>query len=225
MFPWNCVGVKPSAYWAPTAAAKSTLLQTLVGRTPLLAGCVRVDDTPLFALPAVKRAQVLSLLLQVQSPDPTLTVRELVELGRTPYLNAWGILQPKDRLAVEKALSTCGLEALAERRLGTLSGGERQRARLAMVLAQETPFLLLDEPTNHLDVGHRYELHQLLRKLQAETRLGLLVVLHGVEDAFRFGDAVGVVLDGQLRFFEQTDRAQVQTLLSERYRVPTEWVY
>ncbi len=209
----------------PNGSGKSTLLQTLVGKTPLLSGDVRLDEQSLMECPSRTRAQKLSLLLQIQDPDPNLTVHELVELGRTPYLNDWGSLHSTDHQAVRNALHSCGMDELSARRVGTLSGGERQRARLAMVLAQETPFLLLDEPTNHLDVAHRYDLYQLLKRLQKQAGLGLLMVLHGVEDAFRFGDRIGLVLDKRLHLYERSQQAEVQALLSERYKVPTEWIY
>src|SRR6185369_6482667 len=79
------------------------------------------------------------------------TVRQIVALGRTPYLGVLGVERGEDRLAVEEALAETALIDLADRVFNELSGGERQRVLVALALAQRSPIVLLDEPTAHLD--------------------------------------------------------------------------
>src|SRR5260370_40125450 len=83
------------------------------------------------------------------------TVREVVALGRTARLGAFGSLGAADVRAIDRALADLGSSELADRRIDRISGGERQRAVLAMALAQESEVLLLDEPTAHLDPAHQ----------------------------------------------------------------------
>jgi iron complex transport system ATP-binding protein len=165
------------------------------------------------------------MLMQIQPLDPALTVEELVELGRTPYVGAWGHLRLEDRRAVEDALTICRLDELRHRPLGRISGGERQRARLAMVLAQQTPVLLLDEPTNHLDVGHRYLLYGILKRIREERGAVVVVVAHSLADAARFGDSVVFVDRGQTLVFGEGELDDLKRTIERSAGVPEEWVY
>ncbi len=87
------------------------------------------------------------------------------------------------------------LNELADRDVDTLSGGERQRAWLALALAQETAILALDEPTTFLDIGHQLEVLELVRQLNQEQGLTVLMVLHDLNHAASFADYM-VVLGG-----------------------------
>ncbi|HEY7851200.1 MAG TPA: ABC transporter ATP-binding protein, partial [Ktedonobacterales bacterium] len=131
----------------------------------------------------------------------TYTVRQIVELGRTPYLGTWGTLRARDRLAVNEALAEAGLEALAERVFEDISGGERQRALVALALAQQAPMLLLDEPTAHLDIRHQIETLELIRRLNQERGLTVIATLHDLNLAARYFPRLiiykrGIVADG-----------------------------
>ncbi|MCA9665795.1 MAG: ABC transporter ATP-binding protein [Myxococcales bacterium] len=190
----------------PNGAGKSTLLRTLAGARAPLDGRVLVGGQDISALSLEQRARRLALLPQDEAVDLDLTVRELVQLGRTPYLGAFGRLSRDDQSAVEEALEACELAPLASRALGEISGGERQRARLAMCLAQRVPLLLLDEPTSHLDLRRRYELFEQLAALRAERELAVVVVLHDLVDAYDAHDRVLVVADGEARVVARDDR-------------------
>jgi iron complex transport system ATP-binding protein len=179
----------------PNGAGKTTLLRTLAGLLPPLAGTVRVEGTELSRLRHHERARLVGVLSQEDLGDGTLTVRELVELGRTPYLGPWGRLGADDHAAVDRALSACHLEALVHRRLDRTSGGERQRARIAMTVAQQTALVLLDEPVNHLDLKRRFEFYELLTELRRERGLATVMVLHDLTEAYREADRVLVLGD------------------------------
>jgi ABC-type cobalamin/Fe3+-siderophores transport system ATPase subunit len=179
----------------PNGAGKTTLLRTLCGELPALEGTVAVQGTDLGRLDHLQRARLVSILLQEDAGDGGLTVRELVELGRTPYLGLWGRPGAADREAVDRALEACRLGDLAHRRLDRISGGERQRTRIAMTVAQHTALLLLDEPANHLDLKRRFELFELLSTLRQERGLAAVIVLHDLAEAYREADRV-LVLGG-----------------------------
>ena len=101
----------------------------------------------------------------------TITVRELVEMGRYPSVGIMRKLNTHDREIVDKALESLELTALQHRQIGALSGGQQQRAFLARALAQEAHILLLDEPFTGLDVPGMESLGKLLRSLASEGRL------------------------------------------------------
>lgn len=196
----------------PNGAGKTSLLRTLCGALPALAGTMRLGGEPLVQLTPRRRAQRVALLPQTLALDPELTVRELVELGRTPYLGWWGRLAPADHVAVESALARCGLRALADATLGRLSGGERQRALVAMTVAQQAPLLLLDEPTTHLDLRWRYQLFELLHALRRDLGVAVVMVLHDLAEAYREAPRVLVLVAGRAEEVARDDPARRQRL-------------
>ncbi|MFO8071876.1 MAG: ABC transporter ATP-binding protein [Polyangia bacterium] len=207
-------------------AGKSTLMRTLCGGLPALEGSVSILGDDVQRLRPRQRAKLVAMLPQIQPLDPSVTVEDLALLGRTPHLGNWGRVGLKDRRTVERSIDLCGLTGLRSRQLGQISGGERQRARLAMVLAQETPLVLLDEPTNHLDMRRRWELHEILSAVRAERGCATTIVSHSLEDARRFGERALLVSAGAPpRAFDAEQRNELLEALQEDSGVPSEWVY
>jgi iron complex transport system ATP-binding protein len=205
----------------PNGAGKTTLVRTLAGLTPPLEGRVLLGGVDLGELPPLERARRVAVLPQEIGDAEDLTVRELVELGRTPHLGLWGTPAAADRHAVETALRACQLEQLADRRLGEVSGGERQRARIALAVAQDAPLLLLDEPASHLDLRRRHELFELLGALRRDRRLALLIVLHDLAEAYREADRVLVLAAGRGRVLLADDPDRREKL-AQAFEVPVE---
>jgi iron complex transport system ATP-binding protein len=206
-------------------AGKSTLLRTLSAQIAPLSGQVLVRGTPVASIPARERAKLVAFLPQQQEIDPSLSVVDLVRLGRTPYLGRFGQLGRSDRAAVESALESCSLRELAGVRLGELSGGERQRARLAMVVAEEAPLVLLDEPTSHLDMAQRFALHALISRMRSLRGTAFLIVTHAVADAERFGDGILLIEGGRAALFDPSMRAEARKALIASAQIPEDWVY
>jgi iron complex transport system ATP-binding protein len=207
------------AFVGPNGAGKTTLLRTLAGLLPPLAGRVRLGEQDLAGLSRVERARQLALLSQEGAGEEGLTVRELVELGRTPYLGLFGRMGRADHEAVEHALQACHLAGLAGRRLDRLSGGERQRARIALAVAQQPRLLLLDEPVNHLDLRRRHEFYTLVGELRAERGLAVVLVLHDLAEAYREAQRV-LVLDGGRALEVAADDPERRQKLCAAFGVP-----
>ncbi len=169
---------------------KSTLLRTLAGLQPPLAGEILLGVSPLEELLPAERAQRMALVLSGSPEGVELSVRELVGLGRLPYLGWSATLGPRDREVVEWALTRCDLLPLANRDFRRLSDGERQRVMIARALAQEPQLLFLDEPTAFLDLPHRVLLLQLLRELARERNCAVLASTHDLELALTVADEI-----------------------------------
>ena len=136
---------------------------------------------------------------QIRSASISLTVEQMVTLGRFPYLSAWQFRpSAQDLERVDRALETVGLGALRDRRMDELSGGERQSVFIAAALAQEAEILLLDEPTTHLDARHQLEVIHLLRELRRSGEHAIVLTTHDLNLALRLADRVLALKEGQV---------------------------
>lgn len=198
-------------------AGKSTLLGCVNQQLPYT-GTIREGDRDLARLAPRQRAKTIAILPQ-SLPSPHITARELVSLGRNPYLDFTGRLTEEDRQAVEEALRDAAAAELAERYVDTLSGGEKQRIALAMILAQNTPIALLDEPTAHMDLGHEASFLELLRKLVAEREKTFLLILHDLNTAVRCADELLVLDGGRLVFAGSREECLEREILEETFGV------
>ncbi len=175
------------AVLGPNGSGKSTLLRALLGMVPHAGGQAHLLVRPVSDWNRRALAREAGVVTQPESLAFPITVRELVAMGRYPYLGALQSETPTDREAISKAMRMCDIETLAERFLSTLSGGEVQRTRVARALAQEPNVLLLDEPTASLDVRHEMEILELLRA-SADDGMTVFLITHHLDLAARFAD-------------------------------------
>jgi iron complex transport system ATP-binding protein len=190
--PGQCVGIL-----GPNGAGKSTLLRIMAATLPASAGTILLDGRALRQWPAHERAQRLAFVPQRTEQTFPFCVREIVLMGRTPYLKRWQNESEEDvRIGTEAMLLT-DTAHLAERDVTTLSGGELQRVAIARALAQRPAFLLLDEPTTSLDLRHQMDIIHLLRKL-TQQGVTIIVVLHDLNLAFTACSTVLLLHQGVL---------------------------
>ncbi|GGA27664.1 Fe uptake system permease [Amylibacter cionae] len=199
----------------PNGAGKSTLLRLLYRFHKPHSGQVMVDGQDIWSMNARAAAKRIAAVLQEQASAFGLTVREIIELGRTPHRSGFATGRVGDAQVVERVLSSLNLQALADRDFRTLSGGERQRVMVARALAQEPQVLILDEPTNHLDVRHQLEVVSLIRSLG----LTIVVSLHDLNMANGLCDDVLVLRDGHPQGFGPPQALLTDRLVSDTFRV------
>lgn len=201
----------------PNGAGKTTILRVLTRRVPAWTGSVTIDGKALARYGRFELARKLALVPQTPELPEGFEVRDVVAMGRTPYLGLFGTAGVVDDGKIGAALEATGLAELATRRVDTLSGGERQRVAFARALAQEPTYLLLDEPTNHLDLHYQLEVVRYARR-QAERGLGALVVLHDLNLAARACDALVVVEAGRVVARGAPREVLTAALLRDVYR-------
>ena len=103
-----------------------------------------------------------------------------------------------DDKIIEWAIKRTGLEKLKDKAVMGMSGGERQRAFIAMALAQKSEILFLDEPTTYLDIYHQVEILELVKELNKESKLTVVMVLHDINQAIKYSDNVIVMKSGEV---------------------------
>lgn len=187
-----------SAIVGPNGCGKSTLLRTVARVLAPASGAVLLDGASVHRMPTKQVARQIGLLPQSSVVPEQLTVRDLVHRGRFPHRRALDRWSAADQQAVDDALSVTGMSELADRVVEELSGGQRQRAWIALVLAQQTPILLLDEPTTYLDLAHRLEVLRLLRTLNTQREVTVVMVLHDLNEACRYADHIIAMREGEI---------------------------
>ncbi|MGR3823991.1 MAG: ABC transporter ATP-binding protein [Salipiger marinus] len=209
-----------TALIGPNGSGKSTTLRAMAGLVSPDSGGVSLNGTPLPQMSRREIARALAFLPQSPILPEGITVRGLVERGRTPHLGSFRPMTASDRAVVDRALDRTGLTALAARRAATLSGGQRQRAFIAMTLAQDTPVLLLDEPTTFLDLPYQIEVLRLVRALNQDSGQTVVMVLHDINLACRFADRVVGIRAGQVLFDGAPEAVVTGTSLEALYGCP-----
>lgn len=182
----------------PNGSGKSTLLKAMARLLPMSAGAVYLDGKAITKLPSTQVARELAILPQGPSAPHGLTVAELVEQGRFPHVGALRMLRRQDHDAITQALTLTNMTDFVHRSLDALSGGERQPAWIALTLAQDTPMLLLDEPTTFLDIGHQLEVLDLVRMLNEDRQMTIVLVLHDLNQAARYSQRMVVLQQGYI---------------------------
>lgn len=180
------------------ACGKSTLLRGLARLLSPSSGDVFLGGAPISSLRSKEVARSLGLLPQSPTAPEGITVADLVGRGRYPHQGMFRRWSKEDDEAVARAMLATDTTDLANRPVDELSGGQRQRVWLAMALAQRTPLLLLDEPTTFLDISHQVEVLDLLADLNRAEGTTVVVVLHDLNLAARYGDHLVAMKEGRV---------------------------
>lgn len=187
-----------TALIGPNGSGKTTLLKVSSGVLSPLRGRVLLDGREVQQFSRREIAQRISVVPQNLEVPYAFTVRQMVLLGRTPYVRPWRGLAPHDLRVAEEAMERVGVRELGLRPFPELSGGEKQMVILAMALAQEPQVLLLDEPTVHLDIHHQLAVLELVKSLNREEGLTILAVIHDLNLAALYFDRLLLLNHGHL---------------------------
>lgn len=169
---------------------KSTLMRTLCGFQPKLAGKIFILGKEISDFSEKELARTLSVVLTEKTTVRNMTAYDLIGIGRSPYTGFWGTLDDTDKKVVDKAVELVKIEELSHRTVDTLSDGERQKVMIAKALAQQTEIILLDEPTAFLDFQSKVEIMQLLHRLTREAGKTIFMSTHDLELALQVADKI-----------------------------------
>ena len=200
----------------PNGAGKSTLLRLLYRFYRPTTGKIKINGIDIWQLTSRQVACSIATVLQENSSNFSLTVREIVTLGRTPY-SKWltNSNSESDKKIVQSSIDRLSLTKFENRHLNTLSGGERQRVMVARALAQEPDILILDEPTNHLDIRQQLEILNLLKDLS----ITVITSLHDLNMARSNCDEILLLKDGHALGFGNPNLILSESNISEAFRV------
>ncbi|MDO5487154.1 MAG: ABC transporter ATP-binding protein [Rikenellaceae bacterium] len=177
---------------------KSTLLRAIAALGPKQRGEIILCGKRIEELSPTEMAKTVALVTTDKVRITNLRCRDVVALGRAPYTNWIGRIQPQDEAIVGEALASVGMSDYADRTMDSMSDGECQRIMIARALAQQTSIILLDEPTAFLDMPNRYELCTLLRRLAHEEQKCILFSTHELDIALELCDSIALISPPQL---------------------------
>ena len=161
-------------------------------------GEINLQGKDIASLKPEKLALSISFVTTDKVRIANLRCKDVVALGRAPYTNWLGQLQPEDRKIVDNAIQLVGMSGYAEKTMDKMSDGECQRIMIARALAQDTPVILLDEPTNNLDIYHATNLMRIVRRLCDELGKTVILVLHEINYAAFYSDYICAFVNGKI---------------------------
>ncbi len=182
----------------PSGAGKSTLLSLIAGFDLPVSGRISIAGADMEGVAPDQRP--VSMIFQDHNSFVHLDVWTNVALGISPDLK----LDPQQRERVDAALGRVGLSDFRARRPTELSGGERQRIAIACALVRDKPVLLLDEPFTALGPALRRNMLDLIREIQKERKLTVLMVTHQPEDAKYAASRIAFMQNGRIAHFLTT---------------------
>ncbi len=183
----------------PNGSGKTTLLRAITRVLRPQQGDITLHGKNVWQMTARELARSVAVVSQ-SVEAASMTVEEYVLLGRIPHYERFQFLETKkDRKIAQEAMKLTDSLRIKDKPMGEISGGERQLALVARALAQEPSLLLLDEPTAHLDIAHQVSILDLVRKLNRESGLTVIMVLHDLNLASEYCRQLALLSDGRIR--------------------------
>ena len=203
----------------PNGSGKSTLLSIFAGLNKPTSGDISINGKSIKSLKQKELAREIATVHQQNTVPSDITVRELVAYGRIPHKKYFQGNTESDDEIIEWAIKRTGLENLKDKAVMGMSGGERQRAFIAMALAQKSEILFLDEPTTYLDIYHQVEILELVKELNEEGKLTVVMVLHDINQAIKYSDNVIVMKSGKIISSGIANEVINMNLLNNVYKI------
>lgn len=210
---FNAFEGKITALAGPNGSGKTTFVRIISGILKNYTGTVKIYSDNVLSLPSRKLAKIISYVPgEIYSPF-SFNIKDLLLMGRTPYISLWQTYRNEDFDTVKKLVEDMGISHLLERDFNSLSNGEKQIILISQALVQNTPVVIMDEPTSHLDINYRIKIFKILRKYSVNENKTVIVVLHDFKFIKEYCDFVFFMKKGRGVFF--TDVSEIEKYYSE----------
>jgi zinc transport system ATP-binding protein len=165
----------------PNGAGKTTLLKIMLGLLKPESGSINLFGVPLSEFKDWhKIGYVPQKATNFDSSFPV-TVYDVVMMGRYSNLSIYRQINKDDRVVVKKSLEQVEMWEYRDRLIGDLSGGQQQRIFIARALVSNPEIIFLDEPTTGIDQKMHDEFYLLLRTLNRDNKLTLVLISHDIK--------------------------------------------
>jgi len=205
---WSVAPGETLAIIGESGSGKSVSTSTILNLLPtpparITSGRILFDGVDLLKINARQRRQINGKRISMIFQDPLSSLNPLHTVGRhiTEAMTAHGVDARSARTRAMDLLIRVGI-ANPETRFDDyphqFSGGQRQRIMIAVAIAMGPELLVADEPTSALDVTVQAEILHLLRSLQTETGMAIVIITHDINVARQFADRVAVMHWGEV---------------------------
>ncbi|MGA1866986.1 MAG: ABC transporter ATP-binding protein [bacterium] len=193
----------------PNGAGKTTLFKVMTRILKPFFGKILYKDKDIYSFSLIDFAREIAVIPQFLEIPFSYSVEEFVLMGRFPHNGRFTSLRQNDYRILENVLSLTDTSHLRRMNMSELSGGERQRVVLAQGFAQEPSVLFLDEPTAHLDITHQVQTLNLIKKLNKEKKITVIIILHDLNLASSYCNRL--ILLNQGKIFKKGSPSEVLT--------------
>jgi len=207
----------------PNGSGKTSLLKLLARLLRPHAGTIRLFGSDVAGMPQDEVARMAAVVPQESHHMFDYSILETVLMGRFPHrltsgLGLFSWEGEEDLRLAHEAMEELDVLQLADRSIHEVSGGERQRAVIARALTQEPRVLLLDEPTAFLDLNHQVEICRILRRLNEQRGLTVVLVSHDLNMASQYCDRLMLIDNGEVVRLGSPDAVLQPDVLTGVYR-------
>lgn len=200
----------------PNGSGKSTLFKCCLNFLQQYTGKILINNKSIKTMSVLETARLISYVPQEHKPSFPYTVREIVLMGRTPYMNSIFGLSKDDYEIVDNTINMLGIDDIADLSATEISGGQRQLALIARAVAQNTPIMFLDEPTSALDFNNQIMIWKILKKISKQGKT-IVVCSHEPNHILWFTDVVVAMYRGEVISNGDTNQVLTEELLSYIY--------
>ena len=182
----------------PSGIGKTTILRTIAGLEKIKSGNIILNNNIISS----KNKHIepenrnISLSFQDNSLFPHYNVIQNIEFGSERNNTK------KKNLNIDEIVKFLHLNHVKDKFPHQISSGEAQRASLARSLLSNPDLLLLDEPLSNVDQNFKEEIQVKLKQVLTENKITTIIVTHDSYEAFYLGNKCGIILDGQLKQYD-----------------------
>ena len=182
----------------PNGSGKTTLVRALTRILKPYSGNILLYGRDIHKMGYNEIAKKVAVVSQ-EYESGWMKVDEYALMGRVPYYERFQFFETeKDRVIANKYLQMSGANEYRDKFMQQISGGERQLAVITRALVQEPELLLLDEPTSHLDISHQVRILDLIKKLNSELGITVVMILHDLNLAGEYCDKILLLNHGKI---------------------------
>lgn len=203
------------ALMGPNGGGKTTFFKCIMGFLKPDSGSIIINGINYKEITTSKMAKLISYVPQEHKPPFPFTVREIVLMGRSPYMNGVFGLKNKDYDIADNSMETVGILDIAHKPVTSLSGGQRQLVLIARAIAQDTPIMILDEPTSALDFNNQINIWKILKQISSSKLV--IACSHDPNHILWFTDKTIAVKNGEIKASGITKEIISTQLLKEIY--------